>query len=76
MHTETIEYGGFVFNTDTHEWECLFVSEISAPVAHNRALEKAMYLNSFAGREKYRAHVQVWKRRRVTGVGEWKLVKQ
>lgn len=76
MQTEDIlEYGGFVLNTNTNEWECLFVSEISAVLARNRALEKANDCNRFEGYSKYDiSDAWVRQRRRVTKVGDWESV--
>lgn len=39
------EYGGFVFNDNTDEYELLFVTQFSELLAKNRALEKAIELN-------------------------------
>lgn len=66
------EYGGFVQNLETAEWECLFVTEISALIAHNRALEKAIFRNESAGRAIYNM-TNVWVRQRhcTKMVGEW-----
>ena len=76
MQTEDIiEYGGFVLNTNTNEWECLFISEISAVLAYNRALEKANECNRLEGYSEYDiSDVRVRQRRRVTKVGDWESV--
>lgn len=72
---DIIEYGGFVLNTNTDEWECLFVSEISAVLAHNRALEKANECNRLEGYSKYdTSDIWVRQRRRATKVGDWESI--
>lgn len=46
--THETQYGGFVKNTATGEYECLFVTFCSELLAHNRAKEKAAESNEYS----------------------------
>jgi len=47
------QYGGFVRNLKTGEYERLFLTEFSALLAWGRTLEKAKEKNRFSGQEVY-----------------------
>lgn len=74
---QSTQYGGFVRNLKTGEYERLFLTEFSALLAWRRALEKAKEKNRYSGKEIYDVEdIQIRKRscHTTTVLGEWEDV--
>lgn len=75
--TQSSQYGGFVRNLKTGEYDLLFVTEFSALLTWGRTLEKAKEKNRFSGHEIYDVEdIQIRKRscQTTTVLGEWEDV--
>lgn len=65
---ENTQYGGFVFNMVTNTYDMLFITEMSALLARNRAIGHALYRNETVGKEVYNINDVIVKERAVAEI--------
>lgn len=75
MDDHYIDYGGFVWNNESKQYEILFKTNIGENISRNRASERAKMKNRTFFRNVYDPeNVRVYRRTVFRQYGEWSVI--
>ena len=76
MTTSYTEYGGFVKNLDTEQYEQMFVTSCSESLCIGRAKEEAENYNRYYGKNYDTNDIVVRKRKCILEIADWEEINE